>query len=343
MATTYEEEEQRLRAVAALQLVGRPEEERFRRITRLVRRHFHASAASITLVDRDRQFLVSQQGLDCRETPRTESVCSLVVEDKAPLVIADLNENSRTREFRGLINRLKLAFYAGVPLFSPEGWALGALCVLDHTPRRFSEKDMEALADFAAIVEDEILMRRVDSHNQALISQVERLRLRAFVDALTGVWNRGAIFDLLNREMDRARRTREELSLVILDIDFFKKVNDTYGHLAGDEVLKELCDRLKASVRAYDAVGRYGGEEFMVVYPAADLAQATAQAERLRRTVEEKPFRLGGRDYTLTISLGVTAMEGVEDLPESMLERADAALYQAKRDGRNRVVSSSRP
>jgi diguanylate cyclase (GGDEF)-like protein len=263
-----------------------------------------------------------------------------VVEDKAPLVIADLSENRRTKEFRVLIDRLKLLFYAGVPIFSPEGWPLGTLCVMDHVPRRFHPKDLESLADFAAIVEDEILMRRVDSHNQILINQVERLRMRAFVDALTGVWNRGAILDQLEREMDRARRTDEDLSLVILDIDFFKKVNDTYGHLAGDEVLKEICERLKASVRAYDAVGRYGGEEFVVVYPAADLTQATAQAERLRRAVEEQPFTLGGQPHTLTISLGVTSIRGVEDVPEEMLQRADAALYQAKREGRNKVVTA---
>ena len=344
---SFEEEEQRLRAVAGLRLLDCPEEERFKRITRLVRRHFHAAASSITLVDRERQFMVSQLGLGSRQTPRSESVCSLVVEGRAPLVITDLSENRRTCEFRNLIDGLKMHFYAGVPLFSPEGWALGSLCVLDHIPRRFSKSDLEALADFGAIVEDELFMRRIDKANQDLANQVERLRMRAFVDALTGVWNRGALFDLLHREVERAKRSHSNLSLAILDIDHFKTVNDTYGHPAGDEVLKLLCSRLLGVVRAYDAVGRYGGEEFVVVFPETGVEQASALAERLRRSIEEVPFSLGGAEKTLTVSVGVTSLrassagaapEG-EDTVESMLQRADDALYQAKRSGRNRTVT----
>lgn len=336
MTLSFDEEEERLRAVASLQLLDRPEEERFRRIARLVRRHFHAAASSITLLDRDRQFRVAQEGLGSRQTPRSESVCAIVVEQNSPLVIADLSENSRTCEFRRLLDDLKLRFYAGVPLHSPEGLPLGSLCVLDHIPRRFSNSDLESLADFAAIVEDEMFLRRIDEANQDLVSQVERLRLRAFLDALTGVWNRGALFDLLARELERAQRTQEPLSVAMLDIDHFKDVNDTYGHQAGDEVLRELCERLQKSIRAYDAIGRYGGEEFVVVFPETQVAQAEAQGERLRRIVEASPFILGGGPRTLTVSVGV-ATSGGESM-EELLSRADRALYRAKREGRNRVI-----
>jgi diguanylate cyclase (GGDEF)-like protein len=343
---SFEEEEQRLRAVAGLQLLDRPEEERFKRVTRLVRRHFHAAASSVTLVDRERQFMVSQQGLGTRQTPRSESVCSIVVEQRSPLVISDLSENARTCEFRKLIDGLKMRFYAGVPLWSPEGWALGSLCVLDHLPRRFSKRDLQALADFAAIVEDQLFLQRIDCANQDLMNQVERLRMRAFVDALTGVWNRGALFDLLHREIERAKRSKSSLSLAILDIDHFKSVNDTFGHPAGDEVLKELCARLQKGVRPYDAVGRYGGEEFVVVFPDTTIEQAATLAERLRSAVEAAPFVLGGQEQTLTVSAGVTGLRlkgesgPPEDTLESLLQRADDALYQAKRSGRNRVIRS---
>jgi diguanylate cyclase (GGDEF)-like protein len=190
-------------------------------------------------------------------------------------------------------------------------------------------------------------MRLIDKANQDLASQVEHLRMRAFVDALTGVWNRGALFDLLHREVERAKRSHSNLSLAILDIDHFKTVNDTYGHPAGDEVLKLLCRRLLGVVRAYDAVGRYGGEEFVVVFPETGVEQASALAERLRRSVEEVPFSLGGAEKTLTVSVGVTSLRASsagaapagEDTVESMLQRADDALYQAKRSGRNRTVT----
>jgi diguanylate cyclase (GGDEF)-like protein len=337
MQLTFEEEEQRLRAVAYLQLLDRPEEERFQRIARLVRRHFRAAASSITLVDRERQFSVAQEGLASRHASRKESVCSIVVEERAPLIITDLSENRRTKDFHSLTEGLKLRFYAGVPLLSPEGWALGSLCVLDHIPRRFSEKDLEDLSDFGAITEDEFFLRRIDEARQSLVGQVERLRLRAFVDALTGVWNRAALFDLLHREVERAKRSEAAaLSVAMLDIDHFKQVNDNFGHPAGDEVLKEICSRLKSVVRPYDAVGRYGGEEFLVVFPETGVEQAQAQAERLRRAIESEPFQLGDQPRTVTISVGITSLRP-EDGVQELLERADQALYQAKRSGRNRV------
>ena len=337
MSLSFEEEETRLQAVTRLQLLDRPEEERFKRIIRLVRRHFHAAASSITLVDHERQFMVSQQGLGRRETPRKESICSMVVEQDSPLVIADISENSRTREFHRLVDDLKLRFYAGVPLHSPEGLPLGSLCVLDHIPRRFSESDIEALNDFASIVEDEMFLRRIDEANQDLVSQVERLRTRAFVDALTGVWNRGALFDLLHRELERAKRTSDPFSIAMLDIDHFKAVNDTYGHQVGDEVLRELCQRLQKSIRSYDAIGRYGGEEFVVVFPQAGIDRAASQGERLRKAIEVKPFTLEADSKTVTVSVGVTTSTD-DDTVQELLKRADGALYQAKGQGRNCVV-----
>ena len=333
------EEEQRLAAVANLRLLDRPEDERFGRITRLVKRHFRCSACSITLVDRDRQFFISQRGLASRETPREESVCALVVDSKAPLIISDLRLHEKTKHFRNLLDNLKLLFYAGIPIWSPEGWPVGTLCVLDRSVREFSDEELESLQDFAVLVEDEILMRRVDRANFDLVAEVERLRLRAFIDALTGVWNRGALSELLQREWERARRGGQPLSIAIADLDFFKRVNDTHGHLVGDEVLKELCTRLKSVIRPYDAVGRYGGEEFVVVFPGATAELAEGLGERLHAVVAESDFVVGDLELPITISVGLTTLRGSNDSVEDMLERADQALYAAKRAGRNRVMS----
>lgn len=334
-----QEEEQRLGAVARTSLLDRPEEERFRRIVRLVQRHFDANVCSITLVDRDRQFFVSQKGLACRETPRSESVCSLVVGEKVPLVVSDLSAYEPTQCFHDLIYRQNYHFYAGVPLWSPDGWPLGTLCILDHETRNFGPEDLDSLIDFAAIVEDEIAVARVDRTNHDLLAEVERLRLRAFVDALTGVWNRGAVFELLHRERERAQRGTKPLSVAMLDIDFFKNVNDTHGHAAGDEVLKELCVRLKGAVRPYDAVGRYGGEEFVVVFPETVSEEAVMLGERLRSVIADTAFELPNLKLPITISVGLGTTTGEDDTVEDLLSRADSALYKAKRTGRNRVVS----
>lgn len=340
MPDAHSEEEKRLKAVADLNLLDKPEEERFQRITRLVRRHFQASASSITLIDSNRAFYVARDGLVDRSGPRKASQCNRVVDNKDPLVIKDLSLEAQSDVYKNLVERLDLHFYAGVPILSPDGYAVGALCVMDHIPRRFSRRELESLVDFASIVEDEMQFKRTDVVNRELVSQVERLRFRAFVDPLTNVWNRGAIFDVLHRELERSRRSEQALSVCMLDLDRFKSVNDTYGHQAGDEVLQETCVRVRSAVRPYDSIGRYGGEEFLIVYPETNLKQATSQAERVRKAVGEREFQLpGGQSKTITVSLGVAELQADEDI-KSVIARADAALYQAKNEGRNRVATA---
>lgn len=341
MSEPQTEEIRRQEALSKLELLDKPEEERFHRITRLVRRHFHAAAAAITLIDGKRAYhLASDGAVNQRQRPRSRSLCSHVVEGKAPVVIADHSADSLTPIYKELVERLDLNFYAGVPILTPEGHAIGALCVMDHIPRRFDRRELESLADFAAIVQDEILIKRATQANRELISQVEKLRIRAFVDPLTSVWNRGGIFDVLKREVERARRSNQNLSLCMLDLDHFKRINDNFGHLVGDDVLKEMCLRVTGAVRPYDALGRYGGEEFLLVFPETNLEQAQAQAERVRQAVGNRPFQLTKEtSETITISIGVAEFREDEEI-DSAVDRADKALYQAKKEGRNKVVSA---
>lgn len=335
------EEDLRLKAVASLELLDKPEEERFQRIVRLVRRHFQAAAGAITLLDKERAYYLAQEGLQGRQSPRSKSLCSQVVKGKQPVVIAEHSEDSQSPLYRELTQRLNLSFYAGMPILTPDGYAVGALCVMDHIPRKFSRRELESLADFAAIVQDEILIKQAAQTNRELISQVEKLRIRAFIDPLTSVWNRGAIFDLLQRELHRSRRTGQSLSLCMLDLDHFKTFNDKHGHQVGDAVLQEMCRRVRQSVRPYDALGRYGGEEFLLVFPETDLSQACTQAERVREAIGGTPFELSDTvSETVTISIGVAQVDSNEDIDKT-IERADKALYEAKRSGRNKVIGRS--
>jgi diguanylate cyclase (GGDEF)-like protein len=168
----------------------------------------------------------------------------------------------------------------------------------------------------------------------------EELYRLAIHDALTGLYNKRYLMDYLQREIDRSTRYGRPLALILFDIDHFKAINDSMGHLAGDVTLRELADRLRSKICKDDLLARYGGEEFAAVLTEADRATAAELAEQLRRTVEDLPFTFEGRPHQVTISLGVASIDGDEVLtPQALIQRADECLYRAKREGRNRVVS----
>ena len=171
-----------------------------------------------------------------------------------------------------------------------------------------------------------------------LVEARESMRFQATHDVLTSLWNRGVIMELLSREVVRSRREKCCSAVMMCDIDHFKVVNDQHGHAAGDDVLREVARRLQTSVRSYDMVGRYGGEEFLVVLNKCDPASAVARAENLRNVVSSKPFVLSSKSLKVTISVGVALST---DFPnrhvDDILHAADMALYDAKESGRNCV------
>ena len=165
----------------------------------------------------------------------------------------------------------------------------------------------------------------------------------AITDQLTGLHNRRYMARHLDTLIASAHKSGKPIAFLIMDIDFFKSVNDTHGHDIGDEVLREFASRISANVRGIDLACRYGGEEFVVVMPDTDAAFAYAVAERLRKSVEANPFDIS-RDpgaLNITISIGIAASEGAQDNAEALLHRADQALYRAKREGRNRVIADA--
>jgi diguanylate cyclase (GGDEF)-like protein len=164
----------------------------------------------------------------------------------------------------------------------------------------------------------------------------EIYRLMTF-DALTGVYNKRYFHEALEREASRARRYLRDVSLIMADVDHFKEKNDTFGHVAGDRILRELAGVVKGKLRQEDVFARVGGEEFAVLAPEVGAAGARELAEKIRRVVESTTFRFEGRAIPTTVSLGVASWMGREDRPDAIYGRADAALYAAKRGGRNRV------
>ena len=174
-----------------------------------------------------------------------------------------------------------------------------------------------------------------------LLSARESLRYQATHDCLTGLLNRSATLEALRNELDRASRQGSPVCLMLGDIDHFKNINDTYGHAVGDAVLCEAAQRMRSSLRTYDSVGRYGGEEFLFVLPGCDVQNARNQGERLLTAITSRPVELPRVAVSFTLSIGIVVKYSVsvDDL-ESLIQAADSALYTAKAHGRNRVVLS---
>ncbi len=186
--------------------------------------------------------------------------------------------------------------------------------------------------------------RLVDLQAQLLKAR-EDLREQATRDSLTRLWNRSSILAELAREVARSEREARPLGVVIVDLDHFKHVNDTHGHLAGDAVLREAARRMQNGIRQYDSIGRYGGEEFLILFPGCGAAESFAQADRLRKQLGQAEMSVNGSSLRITASFGVTvAMPGETCTQESLIRKADEALYAAKKSGRNCVeILSHRP
>ena len=185
--------------------------------------------------------------------------------------------------------------------------------------------------------------RIVDLQTQLLKAR-DALRHQASHDALTGLWNRSTILDAVDREFSRAVRERSPVALVMADIDHFKMVNDTYGHPAGDAVLRVVASRLREGMRRYDVMGRYGGEEFLLLLPGCNRENAEVQTERLRRLISDVPVEYEGLMIPVALSLGVSVNAGTAQVdPDASIKLADAALYRAKAKGRNRVEFADPP
>ncbi len=179
--------------------------------------------------------------------------------------------------------------------------------------------------------------KRAEEESQRFIKKLETLSSE---DSLTGLQNRRMIFERIQHEIERVRRYKAELALIFCDLDYFKDINDTYGHKAGDEVLMTIADILRRSVRTSDVIGRYGGDEFLIVLPQTSLKGAQELAERIRVAVQDTRFEMtDGKSVGTTMSIGVAFYDGTETDVDTLISRIDTALYVSKRSGKNQVYS----
>lgn len=313
----------RLEAIRGSGLWQTPPEAAFDRIVDLARTLCQAPVALFSLIDRDSQWFKARSGTVQDGSSRTDSICTLVVEQVGPLVIPDTHLDPRVARRATVTGPMSVRAYAGVPVVTPDGYALGTLCVIDHRPRAFSPEQIESLTQLAEVLGGELERRAVQV-------QLERLSL---TDALTGLPNRAQLREYLRQSAQRVTLSGERVALALLDLDGFKVINDSLGHQAGDVLLQQVATRLREALSSSDLVARMGGDEFaLVLTDVRGIGSVERVLTRLRDAME-RPFTVGGRDLPASFSAGVSLYpdDGVD--AEEMLARADTAMYRAKRAG----------
>jgi diguanylate cyclase (GGDEF)-like protein len=356
-AQSSDSEAARQAALDAYVIVDSGAEQAFDDIVRLAVTLCGVYAASISLIDRDRVWFKAQIGVDQSQVARELSLCNHAIDQPGrTLVIDDLDIDPIPAAKRRRLGGKPPRFYAGVPLLSPDGHALGTLSVADTEPRHLLPAQIEGLELLARQTQHLLELRRLMLEQGQLLTarelaaqraeqaradlqlRHEELRQSASRDPLTGLLNRAAMDELMGEALKRDPAERAHYTLLLLDIDHFKKVNDVYGHLAGDQALRAVADAVTSSIRKSDIAVRFGGEEIVVYLPGTALDSASEVAQRIREHVALAPL-----PFPITVSVGIAAGDPNRDRPEQTFDRADQALYRAKSGGRDRIVVDDTP
>ena len=317
------DESGRLAALHRYDILDTPAEAPFDKLTALVRTVLGVPIAAVSMIDSDRQWFKSIAGFSGSETPRKISFCAHTIQQREPLIVPDATLDLRFAQNPSVTGDPWVRSYLGIPLETPDGYNLGALCAVDTQPRDFSDKDVAILSSFAKLVLNELELRQI-----------------AMSDGLTGAMTRRAWVEAAGKELARHHRRGDAAAVILFVIDHFKQGNDLHGHPAGDAVLRALVQRCFDTMRAGDMLGRIGGEEFALLLPGTQAAGATELAERLRRSFADSPVDVNGTALRVTASFGIAPLNPAIAAVDDWLAVADAALYEAKRNGRNRCCDS---
>jgi diguanylate cyclase (GGDEF)-like protein len=307
-------------ALGRYEVLDSPAEPAFDKITQLVRAILDVPISAVSLIDADRQWFKSIVGLDAKETPRDIAFCDHTIRQNLPMVVADAAQDARFNANPLVTADPHIRSYAGIPLTTPDGYNIGSLCAIDTVPREFDAKQIEVLNTLAALVVEQLELRRI----------AER-------DHLSGAQTRRAFIAGMDKCIALFHRRQRPASLLLLDIDHFKAINDTHGHPVGDQVIRGLVTLCASLMRPSDTLGRLGGEEFGILLPETNEADAARAAQRFCDAIAANPIA-EDIDLRITASFGVAALRAGRARSEAWLAAADEALYRAKRAGRNRVA-----
>lgn len=334
-AAIPENEKQRLEALNELGILYTPLEDRFDKITRTLCRMFYMPIAYVSLIDSETQWIKSVQGLDLIDTPRNSSICAHTLLADECIICEDLTQDVRFKDNPFVTSGLKLRFYAGFALKS-RGHNIGTLCMIDDKPRKFNNEDIATMRDITSWAQTEVNLTQLSEVQIQLITELDQAQIDAKIDGLTNLWNQAEIKGILTRAHHRHLIKEKPYTLMMIDIDNFKAINDNYGHPFGDQIIQSVADSLRTSLRPSDAIGRYGGDEFLVILENCPHRRAEELGQRLLNHIHGLTFISKGKKINCSISIGLASTDHVElDSPEALLEHADQSLYLAKESGRD--------
>ena len=302
-------------------------------IIRIAAQLCHTPESSIALVDEDHCWYPLVEDDLPEIDPEAHLACAQSIRGGEAVVIPDTHQDERFSQLDVVTHAPYVRFYAGVPLLDPQGQLLGTFSVVDHQPQAFDKHQKLALEALGRQVVSLVESRR---HNQLLESRrlegvEEEESQPAMSDELTQLFSIDYLKEELVDEIQRSRRYQLPLSVLLLDLDHFQMINDQFGYKEGNLVLKLLSRQVVGNTRDTDTVGRYGGDEFVIVLPCTTLDTALQLAERLRQGIEQQAFH----NHQLTVSIGVTQLLEEMANPAALFAAAEQALYRAKMSGRN--------
>ena len=309
-----EHERQRLDGLRRLAILDSTAEERFDRITRMARNMFEVPISLISLVDEERQWFKSRCGLDAQETPRDVSFCGHAILGEEIFVVEDATRDPRFADNPLVLGDPHIRFYAGTPLHIAGGYKVGTLCLIDRRPRQLDERQRALLMDLAGMVEHELAAIQL-----------------AILDELTGITNRRGFIMLGQKCLQLSHRQGREASLLFLDLDRFKEINDTLGHEVGDDALRQVALLLSRVFRNADIFARLGGDEFVVLLPGIGSELVSRVLARFGKALATFN-REQGKPYQLFCSTGIAHYDPLlpPDL-ELLLQQADKQMYDRKK------------
>lgn len=313
---TPPDEKTRIDTLRALNILDSSPQERFDRITRLAKRMFGVPVALVSLIDADRQWFLSSFGLDdVKETSRDISFCGHAILGDEIFTVPDAALDPRFDDNPLVTDAPNIRFYAGCPISVPNGSKLGTLCLIDQSPRGFDDEDKALLRDLARMVEQEVVAIQL-----------------ATLDELTMISNRRGFETLSKHALSLCKRMESPATLLFIDLDKFKPINDTYGHAEGDHALQVFSNILRDVFRESDVVGRMGGDEFAVLLTRSSAKDCESTLHTLRQAVTDYNNR-ATRGYNLEFSCGFVEYDAQKHQSiEDMLAEADSLMYQQKKD-----------
>ena len=308
-------EAERLHALRTLEILDTSHEERFDRVTRMAKRMFGVEISLVSLIDEDRQWFKSKQGLDVSETPRDISFCGHAINQDGLFIIPNAIEDVRFCDNPLVTDAPNIRFYAGCPLKLRQGLNIGTLCLIDSKPKYLNEEDKQLLNDLGAMIEQEIRSIQL-----------------ATLDELTLISNRRGFLTLAEHSQKVCQRKKIPMSVILFDLNKFKPINDNYGHHEGDFALKQFAEVMRSVFRESDVIGRLGGDEFVVMLTDVSDEQIAVTLDRFKTEMDAMNKAIN-KPYLIESSAGVASFSyDTEQSLEEMIAEADAAMFEEKKD-----------